>query len=267
MTEPDSPGLLLPDWGAPAGVRAAFTLRHGGCSAPPCDSFNLALHVGDAPDAVAANRRRLRLALDLPAEPVWLQQVHGAQVHDADAPAGAGGSGAPPVADAAVTRRAGGVLAIMVADCLPVLFCSTDGQRLGAAHAGWRGLAAGVLERTIEAMGTLAGELHAWIGPAIGPARFEVGGEVREALLAGGWADDASAVAAFERNVAGRWQCDLAALARRRLARLGVGSVTGGEWCTARDASRFFSHRRDGRTGRMAALVWRETPGSRASAC
>jgi YfiH family protein len=265
---PEPPGLLVPDWGAPAGVRAAFTLRGGGCSAPPCDSFNLALHVGDAPVAVAANRDRLRRALDLAAEPVWLQQVHGAQVYDADGAAalrdgaspGGVGAGEPPVADAAVTRRSGVVLAIMVADCLPVLFCSADGRRLGAAHAGWRGLAAGVLERTIEAMGVPPGELRAWIGPAIGAARFEIGGEVREALLAGGWGDDDSALGSFQPNPAGRWQCDLVALARLRLARQGVGSIAGGGRCTASDRSRFFSHRRDGRTGRMAALVWRESP-------
>lgn len=263
MTELDSPGLLLPDWAAPSGVRAAFTLRGGGCSAPPCDSFNLALHVGDAPEAVAAHRAGLRRALGLPTEPLWLQQVHGAQVYDADGAA----AGQPPVADAAVTQRPGVVLAIMVADCLPVLFCSADGHRLGAAHAGWRGLAAGVLERTIEAMGVPPAALRAWIGPAIGADRFEVGGEVREALLAGEWAGDASAVACFRRNPAGRWQCDLVALARLRLARQGVGSISGGRWCTASDRARFFSHRRDGRTGRMAALVWRETPGSGASAC
>ncbi len=259
------PGLLVPDWDAAgAGVRAAFTLRNGGCSAPPCDSLNLALHVGDEPADVLANRRLLRAALDLPAEPLWLQQVHGADVLDADT---CGATRQPPVADAVVTGRAGVVLAIMVADCLPVLFCSADGRRLGAAHAGWRGLAAGVLERTVEAMASPPGQLRAWIGPAIGAAAFEVGGEVREALLAGAWADDTSAADCFERNAAGRWQCDLPALARLRLARLGVGSVAGGEWCTASDASRFFSHRRDGRTGRMAALLWREIPGFAAAAC
>ena len=264
------PELLLPDWDAPAGVRSAFTLRRGGCSAPPCDGFNLALHVGDDPQAVAANRRLLRRALRLPAEPLWLSQVHGSAVHDADAGVDAGadaGAGATVVADAAVTQRAGVVLAIMVADCLPVLLCSADGRRLGAAHAGWRGLAAGVLERAVAAIGAPAGELLAWIGPAIGQARFEVGGEVRDALLAGDGLHDAAAVACFRRSPAGRWQCDLAGLARLRLARLGVRRVHGGEWCSATDVGRFFSHRRDGRTGRMAALLWRETPGSSASGC
>jgi YfiH family protein len=262
------PGLLAPDWAAPAGVRAAFSLRSGGCSAPPCDDFNLALHVGDDPQSVARNRRLLRCALDLPAEPLWLSQVHGSRVHDADAtpPADPAAEG-PPVADAAVTRRAGVVLAIMVADCLPVLFCSADGARLGAAHAGWRGLAAGVLERTVEALGTPPVQLRAWIGPAIGAARFEVGAEVREALLAGAWQGDPAAAACFSANPAGRWQCDLAGLARLRLGRLGIGSVAGGGWCTATAADRFFSHRRDGRTGRMAALLWRESPGSGPAAC
>lgn len=274
---PPAPELLLPDWDAPAGVRAAFTLRRGGCSAPPCDSFNLALHVGDDPASVVANRLALRRALRLPAEPRWLAQVHGASVHDADADAvddadaGAAGAvadaAAPAVADAAVTRRAGVVLAIMVADCLPVLVCSADGHQLAVAHAGWRGLAAGVLERTVHAIGAPARELRAWIGPAIGVGRFEVGGEVRDALLAGEWAQDAAAAACFGANSAGRWQCDLAGLARLRLARLGVGQVRGGHWCTAADAGRFFSHRRDGRTGRMAALLWREIPGSSADRC
>jgi polyphenol oxidase len=244
---PAAPGLLRPDWVLPPGVHAAFTLRSGGASAAPCDSLNMALHVGDDPAAVAANRRLVAGALGLPGEPAWLEQVHGTIVADLDA-------GAPPgPADAAVTRRAGQVLAIMVADCLPVLLASEDGKVLGAAHAGWRGLAAGVLEATITAMGVPPGHLRAWIGPGIGPAHFEVGDEVRVAFLA----RDLGAGAAFRPSERGRWLCDLHALARRRLAAAGVTAVAASAVCTYAAEDRCFSFRRDGRTGRMAALLWR----------
>jgi len=250
--------VLQPRWAAPAGVRAAFSLRSGGASEPPWDTLNLGVHVGDDPSAVMENRRRLANALRLPSEPVWLDQVHGRDVIEVDErfrPEG----GSRPRADALVTRTPGIVLAIQVADCLPVLFSSRDGRVLGAAHAGWRGLAAGVLEATVEAMAKPPADLVVWLGPAIGPAHFEVGEEVREAFLAGppGHSGVSGAVeAAFQRNPKGRWQCDLPALARQRLAALGVGQVDGGEWCTAADPVRFFSHRRDQRTGRMAALIW-----------
>jgi YfiH family protein len=245
-------------------VRAAFTLRSGGASAAPWDSLNLGTHVGDDLLAVAHNRRRVAQALALPAEPRWLSQVHGTAVHRAStlarsAPSDAVPSGAVlsdpvPVADAAVTRETGVVLAIMVADCLPVLLAAEDGSVLGAAHAGWRGLVAGVIERTVESMDQDPSRLHAWLGPCIGPRQFEVGDDVRQAFLAAG--DDPSA---FEATPAGRWLCDLPALARARLARLGVTRVAGGRWCTVADPVRFFSHRRDRQTGRMAALLWRET--------
>lgn len=247
--------FLLPDWSAPPGVRAAFSLRAGGVSAPPWDSLNLGVHVGDDAAKVAQNRRRLRAALRLPAEPLWLDQVHSADVLDADAPAkptlSAGGR---PRADAVVTRRAGVVCCIQVADCLPVLLAARDGSVLGAVHAGWRGLAAGVIENTVLAMRLPAAQLQAWLGPSIGPQRFEVGDDVRAAFMAG----DARAASAFTPNERGRWLCDLPALARARLAALGVATVSGGQWCTVSDAQRFFSHRRDGRSGRMAALLWRE---------
>jgi YfiH family protein len=244
---PAAPGLLRPDWLLPPGVHASFTLRSGGHSAAPCDSLNLGLHVGDDPVAVAANRDRVAATLGLPAAPAWLEQVHGTSVADLDA-----GPPAGP-ADCAVTRRAGQVLAIMVADCLPVLFASEDGHVLGAAHAGWRGLAAGVLEATLAAMAVPAGQVRAWLGPAIGPDHFEVGDEVRAAFLA----RDAGAEAAFRPNDRGRWQCDLHALARRRLAAAGVNAVAASGLCTYAAADRCFSFRRDGRTGRMAALLWR----------
>lgn len=247
--------LLLPNWPAPPGVRAAFTLRSGGVSRPPCDTFNVAAHVGDDPRAVAENRAALRARLELPAEPAWLEQVHGHNVVDLDQQTSLDlqtPRDSPARADAAVTRAAGRVCVIQVADCMPVLFAAKDGSAIGAAHAGWRGLAAGVLEATVRAMNTPPGKLLAWLGPAIGQANFEVGEEVRAAFLA----SDPGASATFERNGRGRWQCDLSGLARRKLAALGVISVHGGGWCTSADPGRFFSYRRDGRCGRMAALVW-----------
>jgi len=247
------PSLLEFAWPLPRGVRAAFTTRLGGVSTAPCDSFNLATHVDDAPADVAANRAQLRHLLELPAEPAWLQQVHGSRVARLDDP----GAPAAGGADAAVTAGVHPVCAIMVADCLPVLFASRDGMRIGAAHAGWRGLASGVLENTVEALGVPGNELTAWLGPAISQAHFEVGGEVRDAFLA----QDAGAAAHFAPNPRGRWQADLVALARRRLAALDVVDLHGGSWCTYADARRFYSHRRDGKGGRMAALIWHESRG------
>jgi YfiH family protein len=243
--------LLDFEWRTLAGVRAAFTTRLGGVSEAPWDSFNVASHVGDAPDSVTRNRVDLRALLNLPAEPAWLNQVHGVAVSDLDA--GAATSG-PTTADAAVARGAGRVCVVMVADCLPVLFASRDGGVIAAAHAGWRGLAAGVLERTVAAMGVAGGELSAWLGPAISQAHFEVGDEVRTEFVA----SDRGAAAYFKVNDRGRWEADLVGLARRRLAALGVSDVNGGEWCTFADRERFFSHRRDGKGGRMAALIWRD---------
>lgn len=243
-----SPDLIEPDWPAPPGVRAAFTLRTGGVSAPPYDSFNCATHVGDAPHAVAENRARLRTVLELTDEPVWLEQVHGAR-----AVVLAGAPVAPVVADAAITRERGRVCVVQVADCLPVLLAAGDGAAVGVAHAGWRGLAGGVLEAALGALGTPAAQVLAWLGPAIGPEHFEVGEEVRTAFVRA----DAAAAAAFSANARGRWQCDLYALARQRLRALGVHSIHGGPWCTYAQRDRFFSYRRDGRCGRMAALIWR----------
>jgi polyphenol oxidase len=243
--------LLDFQWPLPHGVRAAFTTRRGGVSAAPWDSLNLGAHVNDAPAAVAANRARLRTLLALPAEPAWLQQVHGVAVADLDT---ATPGGAPATADAAVTGGAAHACVIMVADCLPVLFASRDGRRIAAAHAGWRGLAAGVIESTVRALGVEAGDLTAWLGPAISQWHFEVGEDVRAAFVS----VDAGAEAYFAANSRGRWQADLVALTRRRLAALGVSDVHGGNWCTFADRERFFSHRRDGRGGRMAALIWKQ---------
>jgi YfiH family protein len=242
--------LLEFEWRLPAGVHAAFTTRLGGVSSAPWDSFNVATHVGDAHADVIANRARLKTLLALPAEPTWLTQVHGTVVADLDSqPQGV------IAADAAVARAPGRVCVVMVADCLPVLFASRDGQRIGAAHAGWRGLASGVLEQTVKALDVPGAELTAWLGPAISQAHFEVGDEVREEFVK----SDRAANSRFKLNARGRWQADLAGLARLRLAAMGVTDVHGGNWCTHGDRERFYSHRRDGKGGRMAALVWRDS--------
>jgi polyphenol oxidase len=252
-----TPAWIVPAWPAPPAVRAASTLRTGGISPPPWDSLNLGDHVGDASERVAENRLRLGRALGLPGEPAWLAQVHGRDILRLEGAA----LPADRTADGVVTGRPGRVLGILTADCLPVLLCSRDGRRIGAAHAGWRGLADGVLEAAVAALEVPARELLAWIGPGIGAAAYEVGEEVRDACLA-------SSPPGFETGACfapgrpgrpGHWQFDLAGLARRRLQALGIAGVYGGEWCTFSDPARFFSHRRDGAagaTGRMATLIW-----------
>jgi polyphenol oxidase len=244
--------VLLPQWSAPASVRAGFTLRTGGVSLPPYASLNLGAHVGDATDAVRENRRRLREHLQLPSEPAWIEQVHGTEVCDLDDP-----SQKTPYApaDAVIARHAGRVCTVQVADCLPVLLAASDGSAIAAAHAGWRGLAAGILEATVARMHVPASLLIAWLGPAIGPAHFEVGEEVRSAFLA----RDLTLQSAFALNARGRWQCDLTYLARHSLLALGINKVFGGEWCTYSDPARFFSYRRDGQCGRMVAVIWQIT--------
>jgi hypothetical protein len=251
-----------PDWLAPvwavANVGALMTTRHGGVSAAPFDSLNLRAAVGDDPQAVAENQRRLVQAIG--ARPVFLNQVHAAAVARltaADAQPGA----AVQTADASVTTEPGIACAMQVADCLPVLFAAPQGRAVGAAHAGWRGLARGVLEATLAAVCEAArcapGDVQAWLGAGIGPAHFEVGSDVLEAF---------GAPAGSPRFVArrpGKWLADLPALARDRLHAAGVRAVSGGDWCTVADASRFFSFRRDRITGRMAAVVWIEPAGGR----
>lgn len=248
--------LLHPVWPAPPRVRALTTLRRGldvGISMPPFETFNLGARCGDDPAAVEHNRAALQWIGELPSAPHWLQQVHGTAVLriDQDAVGGLRGD-VEPVADAAVTEVPGEVLAILSADCLPVLLCAADGAEIGAAHAGWRGLAAGVLESTVAAMHTPPAHLLAWLGPAAGPRAYEVGEEVRAAFVD---VEPAAAVA-FALTRPGHYLCDLYALARRRLQALGVARVSGGEHCTISDAHRFYSHRRDGRSGRMASLIW-----------
>ena len=240
---------IVPDWEAPPRVRAVSTTRAGGVSPPPYDTLNLGDHVGDDVANVAANRQRLRQALGLAEEPCWLQQVHSDRVVQVEV-AGV------HKADGAFTTRARVVCAVMTADCLPILLCDQAGTRVGALHAGWRGLAAGIVESGVAALGGRAASLMAWLGPAIGPDRFEVGAEVREIFLR----TDAGAAVAFTPSDSGRWMADLYGLARLRLQRCGVESIRGGGLCTYKDPQRFFSYRRDRVTGRAATMIWLESP-------
>jgi len=246
MVAGDPKALITPDWPASGPIGAACSTRRGGVSEAPFDSLNLGGHTGDDPAAVAENRRLFQAAAGMPAQPRWLKQVHGRRVVRVT------GDGNPVEADAAWTDRAGCVCAVLVADCLPVLLSAADGACVGVAHAGWRGLSSGVLEALVEAMPAAAGALCAWLGPAIGPDAFEVGDEVREAFLDA----DPDCGEAFRPSPAGRWLADLYRLARRRLRGAGVADVSGGGFCTYSDAERFYSYRRDGRTGRMAAAIW-----------
>ena len=289
MIPPALGPVITPDWPAPARVRAASSRRAGGVSRGPYASLNLGAGVGDDAANVARNRRIFARMLDLPAEPLWLRQVHGTTVLDLDAdldpnpdpdgaerPAagreagppssepsppgpsprgsspGAGHSAPPPVADGAVTSQRGRPCVVLTADCLPVLLCDTAGTRVGVAHAGWRGLAGGVLEAAVRKMSVDAGRLLAWIGPGIGSGAYEVGGEVLERFAA----SDPDAARCFTSNSNGRWQADLHGLARRRLRAAGVPAVHGGGWCTHTEPERFFSHRREAPCGRMATAIW-----------
>lgn len=243
------PGGFRPDWTAPATVRAFVTTREGGYSRPPIDSLNLAGHVGDDPGAVGANRALVREALGLPAEPGWLVQVHGTRCTRVT-PEGP----EDPEADSGLVDSSGAVAGVLTADCLPVILARDDGGAAAVAHAGWRGLAGGVLERAAAGLGAPE-DLHAFLGPAIGPRAFEVGPEVREAFT-GSAPEDAEAF----RPAGERWLADIYRLAVNRLRRLGVlpERIAGGGLCTFSDARRFYSYRRDGRTGRLATLVWLE---------
>jgi YfiH family protein len=241
-----NPDWIIPRWPAPERVRAVSTTRAGGASRPPYASLNLAAHVGDDSGAVAANREHLAQAMRLPSTPAWLQQVHGTQVVDA------AGVTLPVAADATYALVPGVVCAVLTADCLPVLLCDRGGRAVAAAHAGWRGLAAGVIDEGVRALGVSAGGLLAWLGPAIGPDSYEVGEEVRAAFVG----RDPGAAGAFRESGAGRWRADLYELARRRLRALGITAIHGGGLCTLRDSTRYYSFRRDGQTGRMASLIW-----------
>jgi YfiH family protein len=244
MTAP--PDWIIPDWPAPPGVRALITTRSGGVSRGPYASCNLGLRTSDAPAAVAENRRRLRALL--PQEPKWLTQIHGTVAVNADELTGM------PRADASFAFRPGTVCAVLTADCMPLLLCDRDGMAVAIAHAGWRGLCGGVIEETIARMGVAANRLLAYMGPAIGPAVFEVGDDVRDAFIA----RDTAAAAAFVPHRPGKWLADLYQLARQRLHRSGITQIHGGGFCTYSDSGRFFSYRRERDSGRMASLVWRD---------
>ncbi len=238
--------MIEPDWPAPPGVRAVSTERTGGVSAGPYSSFNLGDHVGDAADTVAANRAALTRSLGLAQEPCWLEQVHGSDVLDLDMEP-------PGPADGAVSSTLGRACAVLTADCVPVLLAARDGSRVGAAHAGWRGLAAGVLPAAVSRMGGLPAQFQAWLGPAIGPTNYEIGAEVRDAFV--GVLPGADAC--FVPTRPGHWHADLYGLARASLAQAGVAAVYGGDFCTFDESERFFSHRREAPCGRMATLIWR----------
>lgn len=238
--------LLEPQWPAPSTVRAASTLRSGGVSLGPYAGANFGDHVGDEPAAVAANRASLRQQLALAQEPAWLNQVHGTVVVEAVA------SPTPNTADGSWSSKGGQACVVMTADCLPVLLCNRQGSWVAALHAGWRGLCEGVIESGIAAYPGPTADLLAWLGPCIGPAAFEVGGEVRTAFMAADGRDAQRCFAAHGE----RYLADLPALARLRLVSCGVTAVYGGQWCTVSDAASFYSYRRERVTGRMASLVW-----------
>jgi hypothetical protein len=238
------PHCIVPEWPAPENVHAFQTTRQGGGSQAPYTSFNLGTHVGDHPLVVSRNRMQLQSLL--PSEPVWLNQVHGINVADA------GHAGCLPEADASFSTHRGAVCVVMTADCLPLILCDDKGTVVAAAHAGWRGLCDGVIEATVQAMQVPPLSLMAWLGPAIGPAQFEVGDEVRSAFLD----KDAQAASAFEAGADGKWMADLYQLARLRLNAMGINHVYGGNLCTYRDEQQFFSYRRDGVTGRMGTFIW-----------
>ncbi|MBT9186394.1 polyphenol oxidase [Pectobacterium punjabense] len=238
--------LIYPDWPVPESVKSCSTTRIGGRSAAPYDSLNVGNHVGDEPANVTANRQTLVSLADLPAMPHWLEQVHGTDVIRI-------GEALPSAVcgDAAYTDKKGQVCAVMTADCLPVLFCAVSGDEVAAAHAGWRGLHAGVLEETLACFRTKPAQIMAWLGPAIGPNAFEVGPEVRDAFIQ----HDASAASAF-RPEGNKFFADIYQLASLRLRAAGVTQIFGGNSCTVSEPHKFFSYRRDGVTGRMASLIW-----------
>jgi YfiH family protein len=240
---------IEPDWPASNRVRALATARRGGVSRGPYASLNLGSHVGDDPTAVQSNRDLLVRELELPSEPLWLNQVHGCDVVRTEA-----GTGHGCTADAAVSVEPGRICAVLSADCLPVLLCDRAGTQVAAVHAGWRGLLHGVIEAALDSLAVSGPDVLCWLGPAIGPQAFEVGDEVRAAFVKRAPA----AVAAFQPSPTGRWLADIYVLARQRLEARYVGFVGGGGWCTVTDSSRFFSYRRDTVTGRMASLIWIE---------
>lgn len=247
-----APGLLRPDWPAPANVRAAVSLRSGGISQPPYQSQNLAQHVGDDPQAVAHNRQQLQAALALP-EIQWLEQIHGTELTEARP------DKLVRTADGCFTRQTGLACAVLTADCLPILLCDQQGRQVAAVHAGWRGLAGGIVAQAVDQFDAAPDQLLAWLGPAIGPAAFEVGVEVLESFfeLAHNPAEADAIGQCFKPGLRPlRFHADLFALTRFALAQQGVSAVYGGGLCTYADAQRFYSYRREPVTGRLASLIW-----------
>ena len=244
--------LIVPDWAVSDSIVACCTTRNGGVSQDGYTSLNLADHVADDPFRVVQNRALLRQALNLPSEPEWLNQTHSVDVAHLD-------RSNTRDADAAITVQPGKVVVVMTADCLPVLFCNQAGTEVGAAHAGWRGLLNGVLEKTVEAMSSNASQIHAWLGPAIGPDHFEVGPEVYRAFTE---QDPAMSAYFIPSNKDGHYLADLYSIARARLKKIGLVHISGGEHCTFGDAERFFSFRREKVTGRQASLIYiKNNPG------
>lgn len=247
----DNPVFIMPDWDAPENIMAASTTRRGGVSSAPWQELNLAGHVGDNINDVVANRRLVRDVLKLPAEPCWLQQVHGRDVVDAESVV------STPCADAAYTDQPAVVCAVLTADCLPILIANRQGSEVAAVHAGWKGLQAGVIESTAGHFRASPQDLLAWLGPAIGPDTYEVGDDVRDGFVG---KDPGFSMAFRPRD--DRWLCDVYAIARRILVKIGVSHIHGGDYCTYTDSRRFYSYRRDGVTGRMASLIWMDMPDS-----
>ena len=242
--------FIYPDWPAPDNVKAVMTTRHGGVSQAPFGTMNLGIHVDDALQDVSQNRALLKQTLKLPNEPLWLNQVHGTQIADHAS------NECGDDADAVISHQSGEVCSIMTADCLPVLFCSTSGDVIAGAHAGWRGLQAGILEKCVSGMGCNPEQVLVWLGAAIGSDAFEVGEEVREAFMSV-YAESVSAFMLKDEQ-RGKWLADIYLLAKVHLGQAGIkpGNIYGGEFCTYSDEARFYSYRREARTGRMAALIW-----------
>ena len=256
----DAPKIISPNWPAPSTIRAFTTTRAGGVSKGAYSSFNLAMHVQDQPQRVASNRKILRETFNLPAEPSWISQVHGTHVLLAD------GVCSSEKADGSYTRAAGVVCAVLTADCLPMLLCDLQGIRVAAVHVGWRGLAAGIVEVAVNALDSAPQNILVWFGPAIGPRAFEVGHEVYQTFVKQD-PEAESAFIAFRRiagknmgsNIKGKWMANIYQLATLRLEKMGISAIYGGEHCTYSEADEFYSFRRDGNTGRMASLIWRES--------
>lgn len=242
----NKPEFIIPDWPAPENIRAFVSTRKGGYSQSPFDGFNLGDHVDDDPEAVKKNRQLLKETLSLPGDPVWLEQIHTTNVVNAAKVNGT------VRADASCTVQKNTVCVVMTADCLPVFFCSEDGSEVAVAHAGWRGLAAGVLEATVEKLNSPTREIMAWLGPAIGHEYFEVGEEVRDEFMQ----QNLETESLFKKNKNGKWLADIYSLARVRLEQVGVKKISGGGFCTYKNKKQYFSYRRDGKTGRMASLIW-----------